>query len=150
VIVERVTGVPVAVQTVCSPADLAEAQRQSREVYVDPSLIQYAVKIVSATRRPEQYGLKDHGRYVSYGASPRATINLVEGARALAYLRNREYALAEDIVDLVPDVLRHRLSLTYEALSDGETVDRLIMKLLRAVPAPDKPLDTHVRMAAQR
>ncbi|CAN5292937.1 MoxR family ATPase [soil metagenome] len=150
VIVERVTGAKVQLATVCSPADLAEAQRKAQAVYVDPSLIQYAVKIVSATRRPELYGLKDHGRYISYGASPRATINLVEGARALAFLRNREYALAEDIVDLVPDVLRHRLALTYEALSDGQTVDSLIMKILQAVPAPDKPLETHVRMAAQR
>ena len=92
---------------------LAALQQECRAVYVDPSLIQYAVKLVSATRatRPS-YGLADIAKYLTYGASPRATIGLVEGARALAMLRGRRYALPEDMTDLVPDVLRHRLVLS--------------------------------------
>ena len=100
---------------------LAALQRECRRVYVDPSLIQYAVKLVSATRTPEKHGLKDLGKFITFGASPRATINLTEGARALAMLRGRTYALPEDMTDLVPDVLRHRLVLSYEALSEGLT-----------------------------
>jgi MoxR-like ATPase len=105
-------------------------------VYVDPSLVQYAVKLVSATRTPEKHGLKDLRRFITFGASPRATINLVEGARALAMLRGRSYALPEDMVDLVPDVLRHRVVLSYEALSEGMTSDSLVAEDHGQDPAP--------------
>src|SRR3982750_3497133 len=108
VIVQRVTGEPVDVSAVATTEQLAELQRECRRVYVDPSLVQYAVKLVSATRNPDRHGLKDLAKYITYGASPRATINLTEGARALAMLRGRGYALPEDMTDLVPDVLRHR------------------------------------------
>ncbi|MNT14757.1 hypothetical protein D3C72_1497730 [compost metagenome] len=116
---------------------------------MDPGLIQYAVRVVAATRKPETYGLADLGRYVSFGASPRATIGLIEGARALAFLRRRHYALPEDVVDLVPDVLRHRLVLSYEAMSDGVTADQLVTRILQALPVPERPLESHVRAPAQ-
>ena len=148
VIVERVTGVAATVSAVCSTAQLLELQAECRKIYVDPGLMQYAVKLVSATRRPERYGMKDMARYITFGASPRATINMIEGARALAFLRGRSYVLPEDVVDLVPDVLRHRLVLSYEALSDGQTADQVVMRVLQAIPAPDKPLEAHVRVAA--
>ena len=148
VIVERVTGAATSVSAVCSTAQLLELQAECRKIYVDPGLMQYAVKLVSATRRPERYGMKDMARYITFGASPRATINLIEGARALAFLRARSYVLPEDVVDLVPDVLRHRLVLSYEALSDGQTADQVVMRVLQAIPAPDKPLEAHVRVAA--
>ncbi|MDQ3445045.1 MAG: MoxR family ATPase [Pseudomonadota bacterium] len=148
VIVERVTGAATTVSAVCSTAQLMELQAECRKIYVDPGLMQYAVKLVSATRRPERYGLKDMARYITFGASPRATINMVEGARALAFLRARNYVLPEDVIDLVPDVLRHRLVLSYEALSDGLTADQIVMRVLQAIPAPDKPLEAHVRVAA--
>lgn len=147
VIVERVTGAPAAVSAVCTTGQLAALQQHCRAIYVDPALIQYAVKLVSATRRPDRYGMGDLARYITFGASPRATINLIEGARALAFLRARSYVLPDDVVDLVPDVLRHRLVLSYEALSDGQTADALIMRTLQAVPVPDAPLETHVRLA---
>ena len=86
-------------------------------------------------------------RYITFGASPRATINMIEGARALAFLRARNYVLPEDVIDLVPDVLRHRLVLSYEALSDGLTADQIVMRV-QAISAPDKPLEAHVRVAA--
>jgi MoxR-like ATPase len=148
VIVERVTGAATTVASVCSTAQLMELQAECRRIYVDPGLMQYAVKLVSATRRPERYGLKDMARYITFGASPRATINMIEGARALAFLRARNYVLPEDVIDLVPDVMRHRLVLSYEALSDGQTADQVVMRVLQAIPAPDKPLEAHVRVAA--
>ena len=147
VIVQRVTGPAVDVTPVASTDQLAVLQRECREIYVDPSLAQYAVRLVSATRNPERHGLKDLQRYITYGASPRATINLVEGARALAMLRGRGYALPEDMVDLVPDVLRHRVVLSYEALSDGLTSDALVQKIMAKIPPPAKPLE-HEKLAA--
>ena len=147
VIVERVTGPAVQVNTVATTDQLAALQARCREVYVDPSLVQYAVRLVSATRTPDKHGLKDTARLITYGASPRATIGLVEGARALALLRGRNYALPEDMSDLVPDVLRHRVVLSYEGLSEGLTSDALIERIMKAVPAPAKPLE-HERKVA--
>jgi MoxR-like ATPase len=146
VIVERVTGAATEVAVVATTEDLAHLQRQCRAGYVDPSLIQYAVRLVAATREPDRHGVKDVAKYVTYGASPRATIHLIEGARALAFLRGRTYVLPEDVTDLVPDVLRHRLSLSYEALADGVSADELIRRIMQKVAAPEKPLDTHVRI----
>lgn len=148
VIVDRVTGPPVHVQPVAVTEQLVQLQKECRKVYVDPGLVQFAVKVVAATRRPEAYGLADLSRYLTFGASPRATIALIEGARALAFLRGRHYALPEDVIDLVPDVLRHRLVLSYEALSDGLGADQVITRILQTLPAPERPLETHVRVAA--
>ena len=140
VIVERVTGPRIDVTPVASTEQLAALQARCREVYVDPALVQYAVKLVSATRKPAQHGLGELQRHITYGASPRATISLAEGARALALLRGRTYALPEDMTDLAPDVLRHRLVLSYEALSEGLDADTLIQKIMAKVAAPAKPL----------
>jgi MoxR-like ATPase len=143
VIVERVTGPAVTVNAVATTAQLAALQAECRRVYVDPSLVQYAVRLVSATRTPEKAGLKELARFITFGASPRATINLTEGARALAMLRGRSYALPEDMTDLVPDVLRHRLVLSYEALSEGLSADEIVGKIMARVPVPPKPLEHH-------
>src|SRR5687768_7944928 len=148
VIVDRVTGTPSAVSAVATTGELAQLQRTCRSVYVDPALIQYAVKLASVTRFPDRHGLKDLSKYVMFGASPRAPIHLIEGARALAFLRNRDYVLPEDVVDLVPDVFRHRLVLSYEALAEALSADELIRRIMQKVPAPEKPLEKHVRFAA--
>lgn len=148
VIVERVTGPATAVSAIATTEQLRALQAECRKTYVDPNLIQYAVKLVSATRNPERFDLPELSRYLQFGASPRATINLIEGARALAFLRGRSYALPEDVTDLVPDVLRHRLVLSYEALSDAQTPDQIIKRIMQAVPVPDAPLATHVQVAA--
>jgi len=137
VIAQRVTGAATAVS-----GQLAELQQECRKVYVDPSLMQYAVKLVSATRRPERYDLADVAKYLTYGASPRATIGLIEGARALAFMRGRGYALPEDMTGLVGDVFRHRLVLSYEALADGLTADAIVQRVMKKIPVPDKPLAT--------
>jgi MoxR-like ATPase len=148
VIVDRVTGVPNDIVPMAATEQLSALQRECRSVYVDPSLMQYAVRLASATRNPDRYGLNDLATYVSFGASPRAPINLIEGARALAFLRGRTYVLPEDVTDLVPDIFRHRLVLTYEALAEGMTPDQLIHRIMRQIPAPDKPLETHVKVDA--
>src|SRR6476620_6121770 len=145
VIANRVTGPAPSVAAVTSMEHLAELQRECRNGYVDPSLIQYAVRLVSATREPERHGVRDVAPYLTYGASPRATIGLVECARALAFLRGRNYALPEDMVDIAPDVLRHRLSLSYQALSEGINGDMLIQRIMKHLPAPERALDTHAR-----
>jgi MoxR-like ATPase len=147
VIVERVTGPAVTVSPVASTEQLAALQRECRRVYVDPSLVQYAVRLVSATRNPDKHGLKDLRKYITFGASPRATINLTEGARALAMLRGRTYVLPEDMSDLVPDVMRHRIVLSYEALSEGLTPDGLVGRIMAKIPAPAKPLE-HEKLVA--
>jgi len=148
VIAQRVTGAAVQVAAVASMGQLAELQQECRKVYVDPSLMQYAVKLVSATRRPQKYDLGDIAKYLSYGASPRATIGLIEGARALAYMRGRSYALPEDMTGLVADVLRHRLVLSYEAIADGLNADQVIARVMKKIPVPDKPLAPHEQQAA--
>jgi len=147
VIVERVTGPAVQVNPVASTEQLAALQALCREVYVDPSLVQYAVRLVSATRNPERHGIRDMARLITFGASPRATIGLVEGARALAMLRGRSYALPEDMVDLVPDVLRHRVVLSYEGLSEGLTGDALVARIMKHIPPPARPLEAEKRAA---
>ena len=147
VIVQRVTGPAVAVSSVATTEQLAALQAECRRIYVDPSLVQYAVRLVSATRNPEKHGIKDLSRFITFGASPRATINLAEGARALAMLRGRSYALPEDMSDLVPDVLRHRLVLSYEALSEGLSPDAVVGKVMSRITPPAKPL-AHEKLAA--
>jgi len=149
VIVERVTGIGKVVSAVATTDQLSVLQQECRKAYVDPSLIQYAVRLVSATRDPERYGIKDLQRYLTFGASPRASINLIEGGRALAFLRGRDYVLPEDVIDMAPDVLRHRLILTYEALAEALAPDEIVRRIMEHIPAPDKPLETHVRVAAK-
>ena len=147
VIVSRVTGAMQAVARVATTEQLIELQKRVRALYVDPTLLQYAVKVVAATRDPEKAGIKDAGRLILYGASPRATIGMIEAGRALAFLRGRDYVLPEDVIDVIPDVLRHRVVLSYEALSEGISADDLIRQILKAIPAPEKMLESHVRVA---
>ena len=115
--------------------DLSDAAKV-RGTYVDPAIVDYSVRLVTATRSPAAVGLGDLDRYVTYGASPRASIALVAGARALAFLRGRDYVLPPDLGDLALDVLRHRLVLSYEALADDVDPDTVVTRVLSAVPAP--------------
>ncbi|HEY7716376.1 MAG TPA: MoxR family ATPase [Candidatus Binatia bacterium] len=147
VIVDRVTGAPNDVVPIATTEQLTALQRECQNGYVDPALKQYAVRLATATRDPDRYGVSDVGKYLSFGVSPRASINLIEGARALALLRGRTYVLPEDVKDLVPDVFRHRLVLTYEALAEGITADLLIRRIMQRIAAPDKPLESHAAVA---
>ncbi|MBK9712653.1 MAG: MoxR family ATPase [Kouleothrix sp.] len=140
VIVERMTGALQAVQKVLSTKQLVELQQDADRVYVDPALIEYAVRMVTATRKPNEHGVKDVAHYLMFGASPRASINLILAARALAFVRGRDYALPQDVRDLALDVMRHRLVLSYEALSDNVAADDLLNRILERIPTPEVPL----------
>ena len=140
VIVERMTSALQDVQPVLGIDEVMALQRQADRVYVDPALIEYSVKLVTATREPEQYGLEDLNRYILFGASPRASINMILAGRALAFVRGRDYALPEDVRDVALDAIRHRLVLSYEALSDNVESDDILGRLMDAIPMPDVPL----------
>jgi MoxR-like ATPase len=119
-------------------ADLLRFRAAAAEVIVDREVIDYAVALADATRRPGRYGLDEVESMISYGASPRGPIGLVQAARSLALLRGRRHVLAGDVTDLAPEVLRHRLVLSYEGLSEGARPDDLLEKVLEAVPEPDR------------
>lgn len=137
VIVERMMRPMEKINEVLDPERLIQAQRAAASVFVDPGLIEYAVRIATATRAPESLGLGELSRFVSFGASPRASINLVLAARALAFIRGRDYAIFHDVQDLVHDVFRHRLVLSYEALAEGVSADDIIDRVLKAAPVPE-------------
>ncbi|SHK98305.1 MoxR-like ATPase [Pseudonocardia thermophila] len=137
VVVERMIGTTERPAPVLSPERLLEFQRTADAVYVDPQIIEFAVSIAAATRDLAGAGLPEMARYVTFGASPRASINMVLGAKALAFLRGRDYALPTDVRDLARDVLRHRLVLSYEALADDVSPDDILDPLLAAIPLPE-------------
>ncbi|MCL4272402.1 MAG: MoxR family ATPase [Anaerolineales bacterium] len=148
VIVERMTNALQGVQKVLTTDQLLELQKKADEVYVDPALIEYAVKLVNATRDPKLVGLGDIGHYITFGASPRASINLILTAKALAFVRGRTYVLPQDILDMALDVIRHRLVLSYEALSDNVSSDDLLRSIFDRIPIPVVPLHEHVNLRA--
>lgn len=148
VIVERMTGMLEALQRVLTTQELMGLQREADRVYVDPALIEYAVRIVTATREPQRAGLRELGPYILFGASPRASINLILTARALAYVRGRTYALPQDVVDMAFDVIRHRLVLSYEALSEEVSADDLLTKIVGRIPVPVVPLHERATVGA--
>ena len=143
VIVERMTSPLAAIQAVLTTDQLIALQRETDKVFVDPVLMEYVVRLVTATRSPKDYGVQDIAKYITYGASPRASINIVLTARALAFMRGRSYVLAQDLSDVAPDVLRHRIVLSYEALSDDVTSDTLIAKVMERIPVPTAPMQGH-------
>ena len=137
VVVERMTAALETAGRAIEADQLLALQRAADQVFVDPALIEYAVKLSTATRDVTSVGLGELARFVSFGASPRASINLILAGRALALVRGREYALPEDIRELAPDVLRHRFVLSYEALADGVSADDIVDRILAAVPVPE-------------
>ena len=148
VIVERMTSAIQAVKKVINTDQLLELQKMVDQVYVDPSLIEYSVKVVTATRSPKTVGLPDLEGYITFGASPRASINLILTAKAIAFVRGRTYVLPQDVVDMALDVIRHRLVLSYEALSDEVTSDEILTKILDRIPVPVVPLNEHFNVRA--
>jgi len=135
-IVSRSMGGTLKPRTVLDPDSLRTLQAGVANVYVDPRIVNYAVTLVDATRRPARWNLADLGGYIAYGSSPRGSINLVHGARALALLRGRRYVIPSDVTELAPDVLRHRLVLSYGGLAEGITPDSIVGRIVGAVPAP--------------
>lgn len=115
---------------------LQELQSLTTDVFVHSSLIEYVVRLIDVTRRPAQLGLNNIASWLSYGASPRASLSIISASKALALLRKRDYVIPQDIVDVIPDVLRHRLIIPFEAAADGITCDYVIEQILQVVPLP--------------
>ncbi len=136
-IVERIAvkGEP-QIKAVTDPRDIVAARELCKSIYVDPKIKDYIVDLVFATREPEQYGLADLKPLLRFGASPRASINLTSTARALAFLKRRGFVIPEDVKELAPDVLRHRIILSYEAEAEEVTTDDVIRKILAGVEVP--------------
>ena len=137
VIVQRMISTLDTVQRVMTSDQLLALQQATRTVFVDPALIEYSVRIAAATRNLAAANLPHLARYVTYGVSPRASIYLALAGQALALLRGRQYVLPEDLRVLAPDVLRHRLVLSYEALGDNVSPDDIVNAVLAAIPVPD-------------
>ena len=135
-VVERMAVQHPEVQPVIAAADLLDMQRIADALYLHPKLMEYAVTLANVTRRPKDFGLGELAPYVSYGSSPRASLNMIIGAKALGLLRGREYVLPEDVRDIAPEVMRHRLVLSYEALAQNITGDHIVSRVLEHVPVP--------------
>src|SRR5690349_650023 len=142
VIVDRAISTPPPGLAILSLEQLAAMQTQVEQVYVDPGLIEYAVRLANATRNPAMVGRHELARYIMFGVSPRASINLVLAARALAFIRGREYVLPQDLTDMALDVMRHRLVLSYEALSDDITPDDILTRVMASLPLPEPSLQS--------
>jgi MoxR-like ATPase len=145
-VVQRSLVAPPDVRQVLELASLKALQRAALDVYVDPSLIAYAVSLAEATRNPASVGLPEIGAYIEYGASPRGPIAIVQSARALALVHGREYVLGTDVRSLAKDALRHRLVLTYRALAEQRSADDVLDAVLATVAAP--PLELGRPVAA--
>ncbi|ALA67407.1 ATPase [Corynebacterium lactis RW2-5] len=135
-IVYRMGATPPVAQQVLSPEQVRDMQRATREVFVHHSLIDYVVAVVELTRSPSRADLKDVDRWLAYGASPRATLGTIAAARAHALFSGRDYVVPNDVVSVLPDVLRHRLVLSYEGLADGITPEHVIDQVLSRVRLP--------------
>ena len=137
VIVDRMTQPLAVIEPVITTDQLADLQLEVDRVYVDPALKEYAVKLVAASRNPTLIGKDACAKYLNFGASPRASINMILAGRALAFVRGRSYALPEDIRDIALDVMRHRMVLSYEALADDVSADDIVNDLMAGLPLPE-------------
>ncbi len=145
VVIERVTSEPISLRSLISLADLVAMQQIIDRLYVDPNVMAYAATLVNASRKPSEHGLERLAPAIHFGASPRASINLIVAARALAFIRGRQYILPRDVAELLPDVMRHRLILTYAGVAGDLTPDNIIAALLERYPPPRLDLgDRHV------
>lgn len=135
-IVYRMGNVPPTASQVLDPEAMIRLQRLAANVFVHHALVDYVVRVINASRRPGELGMTDVAAWLSYGASPRATLGIVAAARALALVRGRDYVVPQDVVEIIPDVLRHRLVLSYDALADEVDADQVITRILQTVGLP--------------
>src|SRR5688572_5937599 len=135
-VVQRSLVPPPDLRQELSLDDLRTLQQAVTGVYVDPAVVGYSVTVATATREPEAHGLADISPYIAFGASPRGPISLVQSARALALIHGRDYVLAQDLQELAKDALRHRLVLSYQALAEEVSPDRILDEVLAKIPLP--------------
>ncbi len=135
IIRQNISGNPVEIKPVLKPAEIIEARQIVQKVYIDEKIERYIVDIVFATRFPKEHGV-DLGEMISFGASPRASINLALAARAYAFLKQRGYVIPEDVRAVCHDVLRHRIGLSYEAEANNITAEEIVSEILNKVEVP--------------
>lgn len=135
-IIYRMGVAPPQANAVLSTVELERLQATAARVFVHHAIVDYVVRLVLATRTPQQLGLSDVAQWVSYGASPRASLGLIAAGRALALMRGRDYVLPQDILDIAVDVLAHRLVLSYDAVADGVPAAHAVRRILQTVPLP--------------
>jgi MoxR-like ATPase len=135
-IIYRMGVVPPEPKQILNPGDLLRLQDVAANNFVHHALVDYVVRVVTATRVPEQFGLPDVKAWVAFGASPRASLGIIAAARALALVRGRDYVIPQDVIEVIPDVLRHRLVLTYDALADEISPETVITRILQTVALP--------------
>jgi len=116
--------------------ELKALQNKSMEIFMDPEIEKYIIELIFATREPQRYGLGEIQKYIEYGASPRASIDMYKASRAIAYLKGRDFVSPMDIAYIAKEVLRHRIILSYEAQAEDITQDFIVEKVLGAVPIP--------------
>lgn len=134
-IISKLSGVSTIFK-IFEKQDISADQLLAKEVYIDEKVIEYILNIVFATRNPKEYKLEDIENFIGYGASPRATIALTQATKAYAFLRKRHFVIPDDVKAVAPDILRHRILLTYEAEAENVSTDAIIQKVLRTIPAP--------------
>lgn len=135
-IIYRMGITPPTPKPVLNPGDLLRLQDLAANNFVHHALVDYVVRVVTSTRRPDQFGMADVKAWVAFGASPRASLGIIAGARALALVRGRDYVIPQDVIEVIPDVLRHRLVLTYDALADDISPETVINRVLQTVALP--------------
>jgi len=135
-IVYRMGVSPPEPSAIFTPGELIGLQRKADQVFVHNALVDYTVRLVLATRTPAEHGIPDIAPLIQYGASPRASLGIVRATRALALMRGRDYALPQDVQDVAPDILRHRLVLSYDALADDVPADHIVARVMASVPLP--------------
>jgi MoxR-like ATPase len=135
-IVYRMGVDPPEASAILSPTELIALQRKADQVFVHNALVDYTVRLVLSTRTPAEHGIPEIAQFIQYGASPRASLGIVRATRALALMRGRDYALPQDVQDVAPDILRHRLVLSYDALADDIPADHIVGRVMATVPLP--------------
>lgn len=135
-IIYRMGVKPPKASAILTPEEVVRLQGVASNVFVHHALVDYIVRVIAATRRPDELGLNDVANWIAYGASPRASLGIVAASRALALLRGRDYVVPQDVLEVIPDVLRHRLVLSYDALADEVSPDQIIERVLQTVGLP--------------
>ncbi|WP_029115515.1 MoxR family ATPase [Mycobacterium sp. URHB0044] len=135
-IIYRMGVTPPTPKQILDPNDLLRLQNVAANTFVHHALVDYVVRVVTATREPEKFGMPDAKAWIAYGASPRASLGIIAASRALALIRGRDYVVPQDVVEVIPDVLRHRLVLTYDALADEISAETVVNRILQTVALP--------------
>jgi len=133
---QNVGGLSVDIKPIIKPEDILRARKLVHDIYVDEKIEKYILDIIFATRNPEQFGMNELKELISYGGSPRATINLALGAKSMAFIKRRGYVIPEDVRAICMDVLRHRVAVTYEAEAENITSENIISEILNKVEVP--------------